>query len=104
MGRALCLARGGLLFFSTGFSRHRIAAGALFSVVQHNPCIRVFGDGIFGTGQGAVRLSAMVTEQRLKIGCLLYHPNHPGTNTKAVFLLAGNFTGVATTAVLFIEH
>jgi hypothetical protein len=62
VGRALRLARGGLLFFGAGFIRHRVAAGALVIVMQDNPCLRVLGDGIFGTGDGTGRILTMVAK------------------------------------------
>jgi hypothetical protein len=103
VGRALRLAGRCLLLFSTGFARHRIAAGALFSVVQDNSCFRVFGDGIFGTGESAVRFRAMVAKKRFEIGCHLNHANHSRAYAKTVFLFAGDFTGVATTAIFLIK-
>jgi hypothetical protein len=62
VGRAFRLARGGLLFFGAGFIRHGVAAGALFSVMQDDACLRVLGDGIFGTGEGTVRFLTMVAK------------------------------------------
>jgi hypothetical protein len=62
VGRTFRLARGGLLFFGAGFIRYCVAAGALVVVMQDNPCLRIFGDGIFGTGEGTVRFLAMVAK------------------------------------------
>ena len=61
-GRALRLAGGGLLFFGTGFIRHCVAAGALVVIMQDNPCLRVLGDGIFGTGEGTIRFLTVVAK------------------------------------------
>jgi hypothetical protein len=103
VGRALRLAGGGLLFFGAGFIGHGVAAGALVIVVQNDAGLRVLGDGIFGTGEGTVRLLAMVAKQGLKIGCFLNNPDHPRTHSKSMFLLAGDFTRMAAAAIFFVE-
>jgi hypothetical protein len=102
--RALCLARSSILFFRSGFAFHRIAAIALVIVVENDPCLRVRGDGILWAGDGARGVFTMMAIQWLENRSSLENPHHSGANAQAVFLLAGHFTGMAATTIVFVEH
>jgi hypothetical protein len=45
----------------------------------------------------------MVAKKRLETRRLLNHANHSRAYAKTVFLFAGDFTGVATTAIFLIK-
>ena len=103
VGRTTHFAGRCLLFFSTGFARHGIAAGALVFVVQHHSGFRILGNGIFGAGHGTGWIFTVVTKQRFEDGGFLENPDHPRAHSQPMFLLAGDFTRMAAAAIFLIE-
>jgi hypothetical protein len=102
--RALCLARSSILFFRSGLAFYRIAAITLIIVVENDPCLRIRGDGILGTGLDTGCIFTMMAIQRLKNRSSLKNPHHSRANTQPVFLFASYFTGMATTTIIFVKH
>jgi hypothetical protein len=64
----------------------------------------IYGYRIFPTGYHARRILTMVAIQGLEEWRPLNHPHHSRANPKSMFLFAGHLTGVAATAVHFVEH
>jgi len=104
VGRTFYHARRRILLFSAGLARHRVAPIALVRVMENNAGIRINGDGIFPTGYHTGGIITMVAIQRLEKRCPLNNPHHSWADAKAMFLFAGHFTGMATTAIMFVKH
>jgi hypothetical protein len=104
VGRTFHHARRRILLFSAVLARHGIAAVTLFGVMENDTGIRVYGDGVFPTGDGAWGVITMMTVQRLEERRSLDNPHHSRADAQAMFLFAGYLTSVAAATIPFVEH
>jgi hypothetical protein len=98
------LAQRGLLFFRSRFAHHRMTAVTLLTVYENNTGLGILRNCILGTGEGTGCIFTMVTEEWLKIGSLLDHPDHSWADTQPMLLFTSHFARMATHTFNFVEH